>query len=383
MSVRVGEGWNAFPKDVYGLAEFASLLYLGGLKEHKYSELAELFPAKRLNRKMSVGKDRLIFSGSVGKKDTSDQLKLWAAQVSAPGYRNEWYELYAKGLKKSFPQIENSPKRIAKRDLNGIWTSGDRRYVFPGIDVMLAYSIDDVRKVVDPILSKGAIEIGVVGNFKEKKIIAEVAKTFGALPTRNLEHRAFSDAFDVTFPKSDRVTLTHTGESDQGQIYLAWPLLKQYSIERFRYYQVIRQILRLRLYDVIREDNGIAYSLKAALRFSAKTQKPNSIYVSASVNAKHHARFEELVKEIVSDLRKGSITQDELNRAIKPVLEDLEKNQNTNRYWSRLVGLAQSKPRVIELYRTHRELLESPDLLHTVAIVPESTKKVKSVSYKN
>jgi len=393
MSVRVGEGWSAFPVDDYGLTKLASLMYLGGLKAHKYSEFAQLFPAKKLNTKMLVGKDRLIFNGPVGKKDTFDQLKLWAAQVSAPGYRDEWYQLYAKSFKKSAARVEDSPKRVAQRYLSDIWSSGDKRFVFPGLDEVLTKSIDDVREIVDPMLSKGAIEIGIVGNFKEKKIIAEVAKTFGALASRELDFRSVAGAFDVKFPESDHVTLTHKGESDQGAIYLAWPLFKEYNVERYRQYQIIRQILRMRIYDLIREQEGIAYSPKAKLRFSKITQNPNSIYVSAEINAKHHAHFESLVKEIVIDLRKGTITQDELHRAIKPILEDLEKGQSTNRHWSHLVGLAQSKPHVVELYRTHREILESmspeilnaeirqlfsPDLLHIVTIVPQSINRVNS-----
>jgi len=386
MSVTVGEGWNAFPKDQPGLTTLASSIALGGYEAHKVSELSEIFAGKQVGLNMSIGTERLVFGGSTNQDDVEDQLKAWAGLLTAPGYREEWLKKFQESIEASFHTIDSTPGGVAGRDLGRIWADGDRRYGMLEKDEYLAMTLDDVRKVLQPTFDKGAIEIGVVGDFDKDAIIAAVAKTYGALPVRNETFDKIPEAFKIKFPIADRVNLTHTGEANQGAIYLAWPTDQDWTVERSRKYGMLRRILQNRMTQVIREDMSLAYSPSARMNFSQNSAPYGYVSASMSADPQYFEAFEKAAKEIAAELRKGGITQDDLDRARKPVLESFERSAKENGAWlgdvtraqtdvegldnrrSRLAAYENMTPE--ELDKMAKELFD-PKGLHVVVIGPE------------
>jgi len=288
--VNVGEGWSAFPSDKPGLSNLASALSAGGYEAHAANELSEIFAGKNISFNFGVGTERLAMSGSTNADDIETQLQVWAALLMHAGYREEWREKFIESIEASFHMIDSTPSGVASRDLSRIWHDGDK-----------------------------------------------VAKTFGALPKRLDAFTQTPEAFKSRFPDPARVSLTHTGKTDQGAIYMAWPMYEPWSLERSREHAIIRSIFQNRMVDIIREDLGLAYSPSAALTNSRLS--PGYGYVSASMMAdpQYFEAFEEAVKIISADLRKGNITQDELDRALKPLLENLESAEKENGAWLGLV----------------------------------------------
>jgi len=386
LSVTVGEGWNAFPKDQPGLTTLASSIALGGYKAHKVSELSEIFAGKQVGLNMSIGTERLVFSGSTNQDDVEDQLKAWTGLLTAPGYREEWLKKFQESIEASFHTIDSTPGGVAARDLGRIWANGDRRYGMLEKDEYLAMTLEDVRKVLQPTFDTGAIEIGVVGDFDKEAVIAAVAKTFGALPKRKESFDLIPEAFKIKFPAPDRVALTHTGEVNQGAIYLAWPTDQKWTVERSRQYGMLRRVLQNRMTQVIREDMSLAYSPSARLNFSKNSDGYGYISASMSADPQYFEAFEKAAKEIAADLRKGGITQDDLDRARKPVLESFQRSEKENGAWLGNVTRAQTDPEGLEYRRTRLAAYENmtpaaldkmakelfnPGGLHVVVIGPE------------
>ena len=386
LSVTVGEGWNAFPKDQPGLTTLASSIALGGYEAHKVSELSEIFAGKQVGLNMSIGTERLVFGGSTNQDDVEDQLKAWTGLLTAPGYREEWIKKFQESIEASFHTIDSTPGGVASRDLGRIWANGDRRYGMLEKDEYLAMTLDDVRKVLQPTFDKGAIEIGVVGDFDKEAVIAAVAKTFGALPTRKETFDLIPEAFEIKFPAPARVNLTHTGEANQGAIYLAWPMDEEWTVERSRKYGMLRRIMQNRMTQVIREDMSLAYSPSARLNFSQNSVGYGYVSASMSADPQYFEAFEKAAKEIAAELRKGGITQDDLDRARKPVLESFQRSAKENGAWLGDVTRAQTDPEGLDNRRsrlaayenmTPEELdkmakeLFNPKGLHLIVIGPE------------
>lgn len=387
MSVTVGEGWNAFPKDKPEIIALAGAFSLGGYEAHKVSELSEIFAGKNVGVNMRVGGDRLMFSGSTNQDDVEDQFKAWTALLTAPGYRPEWREKFMESIEASFHTIDSTPGGVAQRDLGRIWAGGDRRFGLLEKDDYMSASLEDVRSVLSPIMAMGAIEIGVVGDFDKQAIIDAVAKTYGALPKRNEVFDPIPEAYDLTFPASDQVALTHTGEANQGAIYLAWPTDQNWTLERSRAYAMIRRIFQNRMTDIIREDMGLTYSPGASLNFSEQNAPYGYFSASMTSDPQFFEAFEGAAKAIAADLRSGGITQDELDRALKPVLEGFERSERENGSWLGVVTRAQTESEGLDYRRSREEgykgltLAEldraasemfDPATLHTVQIGPES-----------
>lgn len=386
MRVTVGEGWNAFPKSDPAILPLANAFALGGYEAHKASELSEIFAGKNVGVNMRIGSERLLFVGSTNPSDVEDQLKAWTALLTAPGYRPEWKEKFLDGIKASFHTIDSTPRGVAARDLGRIWTNGDRRFGYVEQSEYEAVTIEDVRSVLAPILRDGAIEIGIVGDFDKDAIIAAVAKTYGALPIRRAFFDPYPEAYELDFPEPERVTLTHTGADNLGEIYLTWPTTQEWSVPATRHYSLLQAIFNNRMKEIIREDMGLSYSPRASLRFDKNNVDYGYMTASMSGDPKHFEAFETAVKGIAANLRKGGITQDEVDRARKPLIERYNRALTENSDWVRLITESQTKPEVLEWRRTRTSAYEAmtpesldaaakdlfdPETLHIVMIKPQ------------
>ncbi len=384
INVSVGEGWNVFPEDKPGLTHLAGSLSLGGFTKHKASELSQIFAGKNIGVSLSIGKERLGFSAATNQDDLRDQFKVWAALLTAPGYRPIWQEKYQDNIENSFHTLDSTPGGVASRDLGRIWADGDKRYGMVSKETYLSYTLEDVREVLAPIFEAGAIEIGVVGDFEKADIIDIVADTFGALPTRREAFLERPEAFEITFPEPARVPLTHKGAQNQGAKYLAWPTQQPWTLERSRHYAVIRRIFQNRLIDEIRENQGLSYSPSAGLSFSRLSSPYGYGSVSISADPKFFDAFEKTAIKLAANMRSGDITADELDRARKPILESFERSKKENSSWQSLVLRSQTDPRAM-IYRRSREqafLAMNPTSLNTFAKELYDPKTVHIVTIK-
>lgn len=386
MQATVGEGWNRFASEKPGLTYLASSVQAGGYEAHKASEMSEIFAGKNINLGLGIGSDRSGFSGSTNNDDVLIQLQAWAGLLTAPGYRPEWREKFVEGIESSFHTIDSSPGGVASRDLGRIWHDGDIRYGLLPKDSYLALTLEDVRGVLQPIFDEGAIEIGIVGDFEEAAIIDAVAKTFGALPTRKDSFDPIPEAYKAKFPAPARVDLTHTGEKTQGAIFMGWPINEPWTLSASREMSLISRIFTNRMTDTIREELGLAYNPSASANFSRLYD--GYAYFSASITAdpQFFSAFEKASNTIAKDMRSGGITQDELDRARKPVLESFERAQRENGAWLGLVSRAQTEDYKLEWRRSRTDAyaaittdeleamtakMFAPETLHVVSITSD------------
>ena len=112
-------------------------------------------------------------------------------------------------------------------------------------------------------------------------------------------------------------------------------------------------MLQLRLTDQLRKAEGVTYSPSASA-----SPVPEAFagygYLSARVEvppAKLPSFFSD-VALIVTDLQSHDITPDELERAKKPAIDDLERRRQTNEYWLNALANAQTDPRRLAAIRS-------------------------------
>ena len=365
----IGEGWGAFPKAKPGLPRLAGLFNLGGFEAHSYSELSEIFPERTPSTRLRIGSERLWFTSTFAQDEALTQLQVWTGLLTAPGYRDAWLQRYQASIERNFHRIDSTPHSVAARDLQRIWKNGDDRFGIPPKETYLSFELDDARQVLDPIFKSGAIEIGIVGDFDKDEMVAAVAQTFGALPTRNAAHAKLTDSFNVTFPPTDRVTLTHTGAPDQGAVHMAWPISTRWTAEQGQKYTMLSRILQDRVLRRIREDLGLSYSPRAQISFNEVYDGYGYASVSITADPTHHKQIEATMTEIVADLRNGGITRDEVDRARQPLLENFESARGENGGWIVLVSYAQTKPERVDVRRSRDDAYKSftPDLLDAAA----------------
>jgi len=225
--------------------------------------------------------------------------------------------------------------------------------------------LDEVREWVTPYLKTGAIEIGVVGDFDPERLVSEIARTFGALPKRN---REFIDPDlslrQLKFPAPTRtpIELYHSGDETTARLNVYWPRPPYNSFEDWPQsvrLGLINNMLRLRLIEVLREEEGATYS--PSLTGYATDLYPNYAYtgVSIDVSPEDIDRLYSVIDKVTGDLRAGNFDADLLDRARKPILENFETSLESNGYWMGVIGRAVSEPDNLEVHQIRDALYRS------------------------
>lgn len=351
--VNVGGGRLDLPKNAPNLSWASGAFVEGGLSQISAGDLERVLASRLYGAQFYVADDAFVLSGGTRPEDLDVQLQVLAAYASDPGWRAEAFKRLQSAGKTIHDQYEATDSGIVSRDLAGLLHPEDQRWAFPSREQIADAKLDDFKAQLGPILAGGPIEVVVVGDTTVEKATEAVARTFGALPPRSAGAPVAAQR-DVSFPTGvDKpLVLTHKGRADQSIGYIAWRTSDFYSDpQRARDTAVLGEILELRLMQELRESQGATYSPSVVYNHSFVW--PRWGYVSASVEippAKLPDFFAD-VRKIAADLRDKPVTDDELARAKKPRIDQIEKARETNGYWLSELSGAQADPRRLEATR--------------------------------
>lgn len=361
---------------------------LGGLEAHSVDELQSLLAGRAVSISFGASADSFGSNVVTTPEDFELQMQLLTAFLTAPGYRQEALGQLHQALESMYVRLSAEPGNVAARDVPRILRSGDNRYGIAPEDAVLSKTMDDIKAIISRALTEGAIEIGIVGDFDEETAIDIISRTFGALPRREPEPRRFEAARNIRFP-TDRapITLFHTGLPDKALAMTYWPTTDD-SDQRETYRQrLVRAVFNLKLTDELREELGATYSPNAGSLNASSF--PGYGYLSATSNVEPgdvDLVFER-VNAIADRMASGGITEDELQRARQPVLENIEESLRNNSAWMSFVSEAQTKPQYVARHRNVAQVYESitvDELTETAAkyLKPENALQIRIISDK-
>ena len=352
--VNVGGGRVDMPRDRQSGAWAASTYVEGGLAKISAEDMERVLARRVYGAQFSIGDDAFVLTGGTRSADLDIQLQVLAAYVAEPGWRPEAFARLKSASKTFHDQYESTDSGVLSRDLGGLLRSGDERWVFPTRSEIADAKLTDLKDQISPAIAAGPIEVVIVGDITVEKATELVAATFGALPPRQPAPAADPAKRQVAFPAgvATPVQRTHKGRADQAIGYLAWPTTGFFANpQKARDTAVMGEVLELRLIEELRESQGATYSPQVSYNHSMVW--PSWGYVSANVEIppeKLPAFFAD-VRKIAADLRAKDISQDELDRAKKPRIDQFEKARETNGYWLNELSGAQADPRRLEATR--------------------------------
>jgi zinc protease len=134
---------------------------------------------------------------------------------------------------------------------------------------------------------------------------------------------------------------------------MAWKTDDLFSnLQRARNVQVLAQVMQLRLTDELREKQGATYSPSASATASVSFEHWGYLAVSVEVPPAKMDGVLASIRQIAADLRDKPVDEDELERAKKPRIDQIEKARETNEYWLTTLSGAQTDPRLLDATRS-------------------------------
>lgn len=364
ISVRAGNGILDLPTDRPSPVTWAAGTEMteGGLGKLTAIQLDQVTAGNVVAVNFGADQNAFQFGGSTQPQDLSLQMQLMAAYFTDAAWRPE---PFAK-TKAAFPQILNQARAVPAGAFSlaaaGLLAGGDPRFGLPTVDQISAASLDDMRQIVTQSLSRGPIEVIVVGDVTVADAIAAVGSTFAALPARTPALTPTAQALHVTFPAPtvEPVQLHHTGLPSQALGYVAWPTVDSIGDRKpARIVNLLAKVLQLRVTDEIREKQGAAYSPGASATSSLVFPDYGYVFIQVETPPEALPVFFQTADAIAAGLRDAPVSEDELNRARLSSIESIRRSQAGNGYWLGALKGVQTDPSQIEAIRTAISDLEA------------------------
>ncbi len=362
VAAAVDGGFLQMPNLKAGIHTFVdTVVSQGGLQAHSADELESLMAGKQIGDNFSTSQDRFTYSGTTNAQDFETQCKLLVANILHPGFRPDGETLLRRRLDSFYTRLETTPDGAYNMQMPRELFGEDVRFVLPKREELESVSTADVKASVENALQTGAIEVTIVGDFKVDDIIPVITRTFGAMPQRKSEFAKIDDALrTVTFrPWGQRKFFTYDTQLDKTLVTQIRPAGDGMDYRRNRRLLVLTSIVREKLFDGLRATLGESYS--PSVRLILNPDFKNAAYISTtSAGVKgNREKVSAAMETICNGIGQGHITDEDVERALRPIITSSEKNLRTAAYWLSNLSKLQSDPKQLQMIRDLKEDLQS------------------------
>lgn len=325
-----------------------------GLGAHSTDELSRVLAGRDVGTGFSVTDDSFAFSGSTTPSDFETQMQLFAAFMTDPGWREEGlaqFRAVAPEIRRNF---YSSPTGVLQAEIARLVHGGDARYGFPTAEEVAGVDIPALQAFLTPALESAPIEITIVGDIDEAKVIETVAATLGALPERAASWPDYPEARTITFPEpvAEPLIFEHNGPDYQAMPNIYWPTVDDSDIRRARVVSLLRAVFDIKLTERLREAEGFTYSAFNNDTSSDVYPGYGYLWVGVDVRVENVDATYAAIEELAAELAAGEISEDELLRARRPLMEQIEERFESNGWWMAWLNQSYGDPDRLARVRT-------------------------------
>jgi len=391
MVVRFGKGYKAVaPKDAGLLWTGPIVLNENGIGKFTQTQIDQLTNGRRLSLSFDVDHDAFKFSATTSTADLADQLRLIATKIEHPGWDKAPLARAKAFVKTGHDSFQASANTVLQRDLEYLLRAKDPRWKTPNPKDADRASNRDVRKFWEPLLKSGSVEVILMGDFKRDDAVKALGETFGAMKPRQ-PSRAILAASRLNFPTPNKspVLRTHKGPTDQAAAVIVWPTGGGLArITESRQLEVLAAVFRDRLFEKFRAEQAASYSPNMSNSWPKDYASGGYLMSISLVQPKDVNRFYDFSEQVAADLAANPVSADELQRAVEPIVQLIERVSTGNTFWLNELEGATYDPRrftalsrlLTDYKRVTPERLQSlakkyfvKDKAWRLAVLPENT----------
>ncbi|GGD95170.1 peptidase M16 [Tsuneonella deserti] len=354
VKVRFGSGWRAFaPQDAVYAKLGESALVGSGVGELGQDELDRISNGRKMGFDFAIDDGVFTFTAQTRAADLADQLYLFAAKLATPRWDANPVLRAKAASKLAYESYATSPNGVLERDLQYQLYARDPRFATPDAAQLDTATPEGFRKVWEPLLKQGPVEVLIFGDFKTDEAIAALGRTFGALPQRApIPAMALARGVKVASAGPPTV-LHHRGDSNQAAAVIAWPSGAGVAgLPESRQLQILTDLFNNRLLDEMRERTGASYSPQVSSDWPEDIGSGGSISAVAMVRPEDVPAFFAATDEIARDLAANPPTADELARVTEPLKQSISRASTGNTFWLWQLEGASTDPQRVRLLRS-------------------------------
>jgi zinc protease len=355
VKVRFGSGYRAFTQADAPYASLGEAALVGsGIGELDQEALDRLSTGRKMGFDFGIDDAVFTLTAQTREADLADQLYLFAAKLGMPRWDANPVIRATAAARLAYESYAASPSGVLGRDLQYYEHDKDARFGTPTIEQLAATTPEGFRKVWEPLLKQGPIEVLIFGEFDKPAAIEALRKTFGALPPREpIPADALARGERFPAPSKEPTVLYHRGDPDQAAAVIAWPTGGGVeALPESRQLQILTELFNNRLLDVMREHAGATYSPQVSADWPVDLDHGGTITAIAQLKPEDVPTFFAAADKIAADLAANPPTADELARVTEPLKQTISRASTGNTFWLWQIEGSSSDPRRIEMIRS-------------------------------
>ena len=356
VKTRFGAGYRAFSAaDAPYLALGEIALVSSGLGEIDENDLDVLATGRKMGFDFAIEDAVFTFAAQTRSADVADQLYLFAAKLGMPRWDPNPVLRAKAAVEIGHASYSASPAGVIERDLDYLLRDSDPRFATPDPAMIAKVTPEGFRKVWEPRLAEGPVEVLVFGEFDREAVIETMRRTFGALPPRTpLSPEVESRSLGFPAAQADEPkVLTHRGDANQAAAVIAWPTGGGTArLRESRQLEILVALFNNRLMDALRERLGASYAPQAVSQWPSDMPQGGMILALAQLKPDDVPVFFAEAERIAQDLASNPPSDDEIARATQPLAQLYSRAATSNMFWLMQLEGASNDPQRVELVRT-------------------------------
>lgn len=336
LQVRFGSGYRGFGPQDGPYIQLGQMALVGsGVGPLGQDALDRVSTGRKMGFDFRIEDSAFQFYAETRAADLADQLYLFAAKLGMPRWDANPVQRAKAAGQLQYESFASAPTGVIQRDLDWLLSNRDPRFATPDPAALAKATPEGFRKVWEPLLKQGPIEVTLFGDFKRADGIAALEKTFGALPVRApIPADAAKRVVGFPAPSAEPVVLHHRGDPNQAAAVIAWPSGGGVAgLSESRQLEILVQVFNNRLFDAMREHAGASYAPQATSEWPVDMPSGGRIMAFAQLEPSSVSTFFREAERIAKDLAATPPTADELARITEPLRQKISRASTGNAFW--------------------------------------------------
>lgn len=332
LKLSIGKGSSFDENEKTGIAWILkNVMNFSGTSKLSPDDLRFLTSDTSVFTSFGVDEESFFINGSSSKKDLPFLFNLVFHKLNDPGIKKEALDLVKKRIKSNDLRISKSVDGVIENEFPYFFSSYDKRLKKPDYKDASKISIDDLKNYASKKFDNGEIEISIVGDFDEKEVLDLFIKYFSGVKLRKKNKKSIPEK--IVFPEGkDELKMVET--KIPGCFILAGVKTDDISkIEKFRILNLGSRVVAERLRERIRVKLGAAYSPFAFNDASRIYHGYGGLYMGVKTTPDKADIVKAEIINLVKNFSVTEITEDEFQRAKKPLINTIKTGIQKNEYW--------------------------------------------------
>jgi zinc protease len=218
--------------------------------------------------------------------------------------------------------------------VDSILTNNDHRFIPLTESQINKITVSGAQRWLKKLLVNGSIEAAIVGEIQNEEAIKLASTYLGSLSKRALttNHPEYKrDISPMSGPESSIVKVDTI--TPRSEVILAWRSAEWTNVKDRRIIQMIAQIITSRLREVIREKEGLTYSISCFSRVSQAYQNTNFLGVYFTADPDKVSKATDLSKKVIEKFAAEGPNYIEMQTVRKQFRSIIDTSQKEPSYW--------------------------------------------------